>query len=55
MTDKEKLEKALFLLEEADYFLCMVPNKKYKTRTTKDSYELESMIRKFLKENNNAS
>ncbi len=49
---KEDLEKALFLISEALYFVNNVPNKKYRVRDFEDSYELASNLNKFLKEHN---
>lgn len=37
------------LLEECLYLLNEIPNKKYKPKTFKDSYELASEINKLLK------
>ncbi len=38
------------LLNEALYFINGVPNKKYKVKNLKNSYELASKIEKYLKE-----
>lgn len=50
MKDQDQLNKAISLLEEALYFTNMVPNKIYKTRSFKDSYELAANIQNFIKE-----
>lgn len=50
--NKEEFEKLIFLLEEAEYFMNMVPNKKRSNgyvKSFEDSYTLVSEIGKFLK------
>jgi hypothetical protein len=42
-------EEAKNLLEECLYLLNEIPNKKYKPKSYKDSYELASVISKYLK------
>lgn len=37
------------LLEECAYLFCKIPNKKYKPKKFKDTYELVSAIEKYLK------